>query len=205
MSGCDQSTVESLADDPTDSPFDADDCLKVRKYWCFLLSSIFTFLAGLLIVLLWRAFAFICCRKEPDLGPNDPKQKEQKASRNKQEFEGTFMTEAKDWAGELISGQTTTGRILVSTKYYSLYIPPSSLFLVKVSHAFFIALYDFRSLRSVWLLRVECNICHTFLLCHISWPVCCSCLLVACQQRKQPSNSTISMCRKCNHTLYTRM
>lgn len=25
------------------------------------------------------------------------------------------MTEAKDWAGELISGQTTTGRILVST------------------------------------------------------------------------------------------
>ncbi|CAD6993713.1 unnamed protein product [Ceratitis capitata] len=112
MSGCDQSTVESLAEDPTDSPFAADECLKVRKYWCFLLSSIFTFLAGLFIVLLWRAFAFICCRKEPDLGPNDPKQKEQKASRNKQEFEGTFMTEAKDWAGELISGQTTTGRIL---------------------------------------------------------------------------------------------
>ncbi|XP_067617669.1 calcium-activated potassium channel slowpoke isoform X2 [Eurosta solidaginis] len=113
MSGCDQSTVESLAEDQTDSPFVANDCLKVRKYWCFLLSSIFTFLTGLFIVLLWRAFAFICCRKEPDLGPNDPKQKEQKASRNKQEFEGTFMTEAKDWAGELISGQTTTGRILV--------------------------------------------------------------------------------------------
>ncbi|XP_054081658.1 calcium-activated potassium channel slowpoke isoform X28 [Zeugodacus cucurbitae] len=113
MSGCDQSTVESLAEDPTDSPFGTAECLKVRKYWCFLLSSIFTFLAGLFIVLLWRAFAFICCRKEPDLGPNDPKQKEQKASRNKQEFEGTFMTEAKDWAGELISGQTTTGRILV--------------------------------------------------------------------------------------------
>lgn len=26
-----------------------------------------------------------------------------------------WVTEAKDWAGELISGQTTTGRILVST------------------------------------------------------------------------------------------
>lgn len=25
-----------------------------------------------------------------------------------------WMTEAKDWAGELISGQSTTGRILVS-------------------------------------------------------------------------------------------
>lgn len=27
--------------------------------------------------------------------------------------EGDFMSEAKDWAGELISGQTGTGRILV--------------------------------------------------------------------------------------------
>lgn len=98
----------------TDTP--EIECLKGRKWWCFLLSSIFTFLAGLLVVLLWRAFAFICCRKEPELSPNDPKQKEQKANRQgKQEFEGTFMTEAKDWAGELISGQTTTGRILVRT------------------------------------------------------------------------------------------
>ncbi|XP_046421974.1 calcium-activated potassium channel slowpoke isoform X23 [Neodiprion virginianus] len=96
----------------TESP-PVDDCLKVRKWWCFLLSSIFTFLAGLLIVLLWRAFAFLCCRKEPEFAPNDPKQKEQKAARQGKEFEGTFMTEAKDWAGELISGQTTTGRILV--------------------------------------------------------------------------------------------
>lgn len=59
---------------------------------------------------------FLCCHKEAEYGPNDPKQKEQKAARQgKQEFEGTFMTEAKDWAGELISGQTTTGRILVSS------------------------------------------------------------------------------------------
>ena len=111
MSACDQEILETT----TASPDDLDDCLKVRKWWCFLLSSIFTFLAGLLIVLLWRAFAFLCCRKEPELAPNDPKQKEQKSSRQgRQEFEGTFMTEAKDWAGELISGQTTTGRILVS-------------------------------------------------------------------------------------------
>ncbi|KAK7862262.1 hypothetical protein R5R35_008134 [Gryllus longicercus] len=96
------------------TPPPEDDCLTVRKWWCFVLSSIFTFLAGLFIVLVWRAFAFLCCRKEPELSPNDPKQKEQKNARqNKQEFEGTFMTEAKDWAGELISGQTTTGRILV--------------------------------------------------------------------------------------------
>lgn len=112
MSGCDATAIDTTTESSTS---DIDDCLKVRKWWCFLLSSIFTFLAGLLIVLLWRAAAFLCCRKEPELGPNDPKQKEQKANRqNKQEFEGTFMTEAKDWAGELISGQTTTGRILVS-------------------------------------------------------------------------------------------
>ena len=28
--------------------------------------------------------------------------------------DGDFMSEAKDWAGELISGQTGTGRILVT-------------------------------------------------------------------------------------------
>ncbi|BES88243.1 Calcium-activated BK potassium channel alpha subunit [Nesidiocoris tenuis] len=107
---CDATPIADV--EPTSA--DEDTCLKERKWWCFLLSSVFTFLAGLLIVLLWRVFAFLFCRKEPDLAPNDPKQKEQKAARQgKQEFEGTFMTEAKDWAGELISGQTTTGRILV--------------------------------------------------------------------------------------------
>lgn len=116
MSGCDEEAAVLTTELPAT---DLDECLKVRKWWCFLLSSIFTFLAGLLVVLLWRAFAFLCCRKEPELAPNDPKQKEQKASRQgKQDFEGTFMTEAKDWAGELISGQTTTGRILVSTNLY---------------------------------------------------------------------------------------
>ncbi|KAJ8980760.1 hypothetical protein NQ317_013765 [Molorchus minor] len=109
-------TYEEAASQPPPNAHNnvTNNCLDDRKYWCFLLSSICTFLAGLLIVLVWRLFAFICCRKEADLGPNDPKQKEQKAARQgKQEFEGTFMTEAKDWAGELISGQTTTGRILV--------------------------------------------------------------------------------------------
>ncbi|XP_028159657.1 calcium-activated potassium channel slowpoke isoform X12 [Ostrinia furnacalis] len=106
--------MASSEEEATTASIPEDDCLSVRKWWCFLLSSIFTFLAGLLVVLVWRACAFVCCRKEPELAPNDPKQKEQKAARQgKQEFEGTFMTEAKDWAGELISGQTTTGRILV--------------------------------------------------------------------------------------------
>ena len=36
------------------------------------------------------------------------------------------MTEAKDWAGELISGQTTTGRILVSISSLTLCITISN-------------------------------------------------------------------------------
>lgn len=121
--GQQRSTVMTTEETTEQPP--VDDCLKERKWWCFLLSSIFTFLAGLLIVLLWRAFAFLCCRKEPEFAPNDPKQKEQKTSRQGKEFEGTFMTEAKDWAGELISGQTTTGRILVS-----FYFLPNRTFLL---------------------------------------------------------------------------
>lgn len=126
-------TTEETTEQPP-----VDDCLKERKWWCFLLSSIFTFLAGLLIVLLWRAFAFLCCRKEPEFAPNDPKQKEQKTSRQGKEFEGTFMTEAKDWAGELISGQTTTGRILVS--YSSPVNLPLPLLLLPVSTRIFCVL-----------------------------------------------------------------
>uniref|UniRef100_A0A0P4WR30 BK channel n=1 Tax=Daphnia magna TaxID=35525 RepID=A0A0P4WR30_9CRUS len=93
------------------------ECLKDRKWWCFLLSSIFTFLAGLLIVLIWRAMSIICCRKDPspEYSQSDLKQQNlpKPPRQAKEEFEGTFVTDAKDWAGELISGQTTTGRILV--------------------------------------------------------------------------------------------
>jgi len=37
---------------------DDEECLKERKWWCFLLSSVFTFLLGLLSVLIIR---IICC------------------------------------------------------------------------------------------------------------------------------------------------
>lgn len=107
-----------------------DDCLKDRKWWCFLLSSIFTFLAGIFIVLIWRAFAFLCCRNVKDSPSEIAAQKEKErlllqqqgqppatgGPKPKNLMEGNFVTEAKDWAGELISGQTTTGRILVSNK-----------------------------------------------------------------------------------------
>ena len=40
-----------------------EECLSDRKWWCFLLSSIFTFLMGIFSVLVVRAFASLFCRK----------------------------------------------------------------------------------------------------------------------------------------------
>ncbi|XP_022242664.1 calcium-activated potassium channel slowpoke-like [Limulus polyphemus] len=106
-----------------------EQCMKERKWWCFLLSSIFTFLFGLIIILLWRAFAFLCCRKEESgsssQGSTIKHQKQpqgplpgQPVDKSHHATEIGFMTEAKDWAGELISGQTTTGRILVVLVFF---------------------------------------------------------------------------------------
>ena len=44
-----------------------------------------------------------------------------------------WMTEAKDWAGELISGQSTTGRILVSLRLTSGYLLIYDFRLVRLS------------------------------------------------------------------------
>ncbi|XP_037083803.1 calcium-activated potassium channel slowpoke-like [Pollicipes pollicipes] len=92
------------------------ECLRERKWWCFLVSSICTFVAGILTVLLWRAASFICCRPkarpEYSQSAKEPRPAALPAGQ-KPQFEGSFVSEAKDWAGELISGQTTTGRIMV--------------------------------------------------------------------------------------------
>ncbi|XP_076348972.1 calcium-activated potassium channel slowpoke-like isoform X2 [Tachypleus tridentatus] len=112
---------------PTLTP--EEQCMKERKWWCFLLSSIFTFLFGLIIILLWRAFAFLCCRKEESgsssQGSTVKQQKHPQGPLPGQPIDKShhatgigFMTEAKDWAGELISGQTTTGRILVVLVFF---------------------------------------------------------------------------------------
>ena len=111
-----------------------EECLKTRKWYCFLLSSIFTFLAGLFIILIWRALAFLCCSRKRKAVAGKAAQAKAAAAAAQQAADGAgvanqgaqrkapgeggteigLMTEAKDWAGGLISGQTTTGRILVS-------------------------------------------------------------------------------------------
>lgn len=39
-------------------------CLEDRKYWCFLLSSIVTFCACMLLVVIWRVLVHFCCRQK---------------------------------------------------------------------------------------------------------------------------------------------
>ncbi|GMS79498.1 hypothetical protein PENTCL1PPCAC_1673 [Pristionchus entomophagus] len=103
-------------------------CLEERKYWCFMLSSIVTFCVSMLLVVAWRIITHLFCqrRKEDDEPPTVTAVTDVTANGNKHlalpksEFEGMkqeeklgWMTEAKDWAGELISGQSLTGRFLV--------------------------------------------------------------------------------------------
>uniref|UniRef100_A0A1I8EGT1 BK channel n=1 Tax=Wuchereria bancrofti TaxID=6293 RepID=A0A1I8EGT1_WUCBA len=99
-------------------------CLDERKYWCFLLSSIVTFCVSMLLVVIWRIIAHIFCqRQERDEVDTVFDQDEGKHELLKGDLDGItikqeevqigWMTEAKDWAGELISGQSMTGRILV--------------------------------------------------------------------------------------------
>ena len=107
-----------MSDDAIALTPEEEECLKDRKWWCFLLSSIITAISGLALVLAWRCISWMCCRKSSgsEYSQSDQKKDQPGANPNdkKQEFEGTFMTDAKDWAGELISGQTTTGKMMVS-------------------------------------------------------------------------------------------
>jgi len=94
------------------------ECLKDRHWYAFLCSSLITFFTGLLLVLSWRILSWLFChKKEAEVATEagDAKNKTEGGGAP-EEAEVGWVTEAKDWAGELISGQTTTGRILVSDK-----------------------------------------------------------------------------------------
>ena len=59
---------------PLPEPGHSDpECLADRKWWCFLLSSILSFIVGVFSVLLIRACAAVFCRKVEDYNPPDQK------------------------------------------------------------------------------------------------------------------------------------
>jgi len=107
---------------------DEELCMSDPHWYAFLCSSLITFFTGLLLVLSWRILAWVLCQRPgaagapastaPDSGEAGKGPKTE--GENGGGAEVGWMTEAKDWAGELISGQTTTGRILVSCKIYVL-------------------------------------------------------------------------------------
>ena len=43
-----------------------DHYLKERKWWVFLLSSVLTFIVGVMSVVVARGFVALCCRKDED-------------------------------------------------------------------------------------------------------------------------------------------
>ena len=111
--------------DAGDTPLSIpNDCLHDRHWYAFLCASLITFFAGLLLVLSWRIIAWTFCqRRSPPRaasggagssvggGGIDP---DTGLPRSRDSAQVGWMTTAQDWAGGMISGQTTTGRILVS-------------------------------------------------------------------------------------------
>jgi len=102
----------------------AADCLRDRHWYAFLCSSLITFFAGLLLVLSWRIITWTLCQRPSPAahggssaaassagGGTDAETGQQRSHSDSAQV--GWMTSAQDWAGGMISGQTTTGRILV--------------------------------------------------------------------------------------------
>lgn len=103
-------------------------CLIGRKWWLFVLSGVFTCLAGIAAVLIWRmlviAWNLIRSRKENEFASDDPNRSNEEPMLNRQERQSDkyeFITEMENLSQELLSGRTTTGKILVS-QFFSVHI-----------------------------------------------------------------------------------
>ncbi|KAH9491878.1 hypothetical protein Btru_029761 [Bulinus truncatus] len=87
-----------------------------REWHTFLASSLVTFAGGVVLIGAYRIFVHVCCSKKFRFCAGDQTNAhsthEQKFVLKNLHPEIGWLTEAKDWAGGLISGQTSTGRIL---------------------------------------------------------------------------------------------
>lgn len=86
-----------------------DPCLESRYWYVFLAASLITFAAGFVPLVLWNFGNWIwktCVR--------EPRKVQPKGTIETAEDSVGWMTEAKDWAGELLSGQRKVGRVMVS-------------------------------------------------------------------------------------------
>uniref|UniRef100_F6QI54 BK channel n=1 Tax=Ciona intestinalis TaxID=7719 RepID=F6QI54_CIOIN len=98
-------------------------CEGTRMWYAFLSSSLVTFFGGLLVILVWRIFNYMCCPGYSQIIIKSEDQKVMEESEDEDEkkdevqggraMEVGWMTAVKDWAGVMISAQTLIGRILV--------------------------------------------------------------------------------------------
>ena len=111
------------------------ECTHDRQWYAFICSSLITFFAGLFLVLLGRVVSWLlCCGSGKSAAGGGgggrgavrlvtssvDSRRASRGDTNVAVEDGEqigWATEAKDWAGELISGQSTTGRILVRLSY----------------------------------------------------------------------------------------
>ena len=95
-----------------------EDCNPDERLWyIFFLSSIFSFLGALTLVLCGRCVSAIYKRQHGRTQNQHKVADQQKNLLAARHGDIGCMTAAKDWAGELISGQTNSGRILVSAQW----------------------------------------------------------------------------------------
>jgi len=122
----------AAAADPEVEMASSSDCADDHQWYAFLCSSLITFFAGLFLVLLGRVVSWVlCCGRGSGTSAGNggggavrlvtaSDDSRHAGSGDDVVEDGTqigWATEAKDWAGELISGQSTTGRILVCLYY----------------------------------------------------------------------------------------
>lgn len=124
----------TLSNDTTTAHPGQHECGENRSFYWFLISSFVTFFVGISTVLLWRLFSYLCCSGR-GRNANDGKSGLMKAGNplKSAETEIGWVTETKDWAGELISGQSLTGRILV-VFVFCLSIASLVIYFIDASH-----------------------------------------------------------------------
>ena len=108
-------------DDPTTTPNTANytgiflHCNPEERLWyIFFLSSVFSFVGALILVSVGRCLMWLYSKHSQRTHQRQKVNDQQRNLLNSSKHADIgCVTAAKDWAGELISGQTNSGRILV--------------------------------------------------------------------------------------------
>lgn len=89
-------------------------CPSTRYWFVFISSSLITFAVGLVLLVAWK---FVKWLKKTYI--QDLRKMQANVAAEDVEYEAIgWLTEAKDWAGELLSGQRRIGRAVVSYLAY---------------------------------------------------------------------------------------